>query len=150
MQHSSCDVSGPRRSEHVCTFNLYDVEHQIEVKIEVNRRIAAITAVAAGDHDANPFELGELYILYGKIHTHVEQIYYEEIRGLITRYSKLHHEELKLKEATVILELALWKAMLSKWMPAKTHDDAVASWMECRNQECQFLEVVILHVLSFL
>jgi hypothetical protein len=33
-----------------------NVEHQIEVKIEVNQRIAAITAVAAGDHDANPFE----------------------------------------------------------------------------------------------
>jgi hypothetical protein len=33
-----------------------NVEHQIEVNIEVDRRIAAITAVAAGDHDANPFE----------------------------------------------------------------------------------------------
>jgi hypothetical protein len=92
--------------------------------------------------------LGKLYILYGEIHTRVEQIHYEEIRGLITRYSKLHHKELK--EATVILELVLWKAMLSKWMPAKSHDDAVASWMECRNQEGQFLEVVIPHVLSFL
>ncbi len=90
----------------------------------VNQRIAAITAVAADDHDANPFELGKLYILC-KIHTRVEQIHYEEIRGLITRYSKLHHKELK--EATVILELALWKAMLSEWMPAKSHDDAVAS-----------------------
>ncbi len=76
MQHSSCDVSGPRRSERVC------------------------------------------------------------------------HEELK--EATVILKLALWKAMLSEWMPRKSHDDAVSSRMECRNQEGQFLEVVIPHVLSFL
>jgi hypothetical protein len=74
--------------------------------------------------------LGKLDVLYGKIHTRVEQIHYEEFRGLITRYSKLHHKELK--DTTDILELALWKAMMSEWMPAKSHDDAVASWIERR------------------
>jgi hypothetical protein len=44
----------------------------IEVKIEVDQRIATITAVAADDHDANPFELGKIYTLYGEIHTRVE------------------------------------------------------------------------------
>jgi hypothetical protein len=125
-----------------------NVEHQIEVEIEVDQRIAAITAIAAGDHDANPFELGKLHILYGEIHTCVEQIHYDEIHGLITRYSKLHHKELK--EAIVILELALWKAMLSKWMSAMSQDDGVASRMECRNQGGRFIEMVIPHVLSFL
>jgi hypothetical protein len=64
------------------------------------------------------------------------------------RSERVCHKELK--GATVILKLALLKAMLSEWMPAKSHDDAVASWMECRNQEGQFLEVAIPHVLSFL
>ena len=114
------------------------VEHQIEV----DRRIEAITDDAEGDQDAPEDNEDD------ETNGRVKRKHYEEIRGLVTSYIQLHHD--KLKEATVILELTLWKAMLSESMRAMSKNIKVASRRECRINGGQFLEVVIPRVLSFL
>jgi len=76
--------------------------------------------------------------------SHFERSHYEEIRDMVTSLVKLHHEQLK--EATIILELVLWKTLLQ----AMQKSGKIVSRRECRTNEGQSFEVVIPHVLSFL
>jgi hypothetical protein len=70
--------------------------------------------------------------------------YYEEIRVMVTDYAHRHHEHLT--EATTILELALWKAMILR----SSGDKQGLTRAECRTGAGRCAEVVIKLVLAFL
>jgi hypothetical protein len=70
--------------------------------------------------------------------------FFEEIRDLVTSYARLHHEQLQ--EATTILELALWKAMII----CSRNDKQELIQLECRTNASCCAEVVIKLVLAFL
>jgi len=69
---------------------------------------------------------------------------YQEIRDLITNYAHLHREYLL--EATTILELALWKAVILR----SRDDKQELTRAECRTDAGRCAEVVIKGVLTFL
>ena len=68
----------------------------------------------------------------------------EEIRDLVTNYARCHHEHLL--EATTILELALWKALLLR----SSDDKQGLTRVECRTDAGRCAEVIIKLVLTFL
>jgi hypothetical protein len=70
--------------------------------------------------------------------------YYEEIRVMVTDYARRHHEHLT--EATTILELALWKAMILR----SSGDIQGLNRVQCRTDAGCCAEVVIKYVLTFL
>ena len=70
--------------------------------------------------------------------------YYYEIRDLITNYAHLHHEYVL--DATTILELALWKAVILQ----SRDDKQELTRAECRTDAGRCAEVVIKGVLTFL
>ena len=70
--------------------------------------------------------------------------FFEEIRDLVTSYARLHHEQLQ--EATTILELALWKALLLR----SSDDKQGLTRVECRTDAGRCAEVIIKLVLTFL
>ena len=90
----------------------------VEHQIEINRKIKAVACF--------------------------ERRHYEEIRDMVTSFAKLHHE--LLKEATIILELVLWKSLLQTMRKS----GKLVSRRECRTTKGQYFEVIISHVLSFL
>jgi hypothetical protein len=68
---------------------------------------------------------------------------YEEITDLVTNYARLHHK--RLHEATTILELALWKAVI-----LSRDDNQELPHVECKTDAGHCSEVVIKLVLTFL
>ena len=94
------------------------IRMSVEHQIEINRKIKAVARF--------------------------ERRHYEEIRDMVTSFAKLHHE--LLKEATIILELVLWKSLLQTMRKS----GKLVSRRECRTTKGQYFEVIIPHVLSFL
>lgn len=70
--------------------------------------------------------------------------YYEEISDLVTNYARLHHEQPI--EATTILELALWKAIILR----SSNDKEGFTHAECWTDAGRCAEVVIKLVRTFL
>ncbi len=70
----------------------------------------------------------------------------ETIRRLITDFARLHKE--KLLDATTILELALWKAMATDFLP-QGHMDCTMKRRECRLHCGRICQVVIPNVVSY-
>ena len=69
--------------------------------------------------------------------------YFRSMRDLITGYAQQHLE--KVTEATIILELALWKAVLSS-----RNNDQEISRVECRALAGSWAEVVIKGMITYL
>ena len=71
--------------------------------------------------------------------------YYLEIINKVTNYARLHHK--RLQEATTILELALWKAMILR---SRDDNNQECTSVKCKTDAGRCAEVVIKLVLTFL